>query len=286
MAALIVWLSADLLLSFRVADPNAVGFVFDGAASVDRFGRLVSFPSKSPIDCAAQDARTAVILAIGQSNIANHAERRVNSAFPARVVGFFHGRCMAAASPLLGASSDGGEWLTLLGDELIRSGRYDRVVIAPAAIGGAPIRRFADEDLAEMIDDVVASLTPRYRVTHVLWRQGESDFGDRIKAETYRALFMKIAMRLRDQGVAAPIFVAVATYCLPMRRDWTAGNPIALAQRSLPDEKLGIWPGVDTDAFDPSTTRIEECHLSARGQAELATAEAKIIEAYDSRGKR
>lgn len=245
-----------------------------GGPSYDRYGRLAAYPGKEIVACPAQDAATAVILAAGQSNIANHAEARIRTAFPDKVFGFYDGQCAPAASPLLGATNVGGEWLTLLGDALIRSGRYDRVVLVPAAVGGQPVFRFAEGDLGEMLDETATRVLERYRVTHVIWHQGESDYADETEPEAYRAMFLKIVGRLRARGIDAPVFVSVATYCPPMR-DWRDGNAIQAAQRSLPDEKLGVRPGVDSDAFDAKSSRSDNCHFAAAGQARMA--QAKVI---------
>lgn len=247
------------------------------APTFDRYGRLAAYPGKAAVACPAQDARTAVILAAGQSNIANHAAVRARTAFPGRVVSFYEGGCAEAASPLPGGTALEGEWLTLLGDELIRSGRYDRVVIAPASVGGQPIFRFAFLDLGEMLDATATALaTAHYRVTHVLWHQGETDYGDETPPEDYRRAFAAIVARLRAHGVDAAIFVSVATYCEPMR-NWSADNPIARVQRSLPDPAQNVWPGADSDAFDVATSRSDRCHLSADGQARMARAQAAVI---------
>ncbi len=259
-------------------------YALEADSGLDRYGRLASFPRKKEVRCPAQDARTAVILAMGQSNIANKTEAASRSAFPDRVLGFYRGACMEAASPLLGASGRGGEWLTLLGDALIRSGRYDRVVIIPAAVGGQRIGRFADGNLGGMLDETVEFASMTYRVTHAIWRQGESDFSTNTHPNDYRRAFLKMLARLRRKGIEAPVFVSVATYCAPMAA-WRADNPIEKAQKALPDEKLGVWPGVDTDAFDQNVARFDRCHLSRRGQELAAAGTAKALEAYDLRAK-
>lgn len=279
LALTIALLTASLGAAHPARAESPVGVSFD------RYGRLAAFPGKIEGACPAQDARTAVILAAGQSNIANHAAEPAKTHFPDKVFGFHDGRCAPAASPLLGATNIGGEWLTLLGDALIRSGQYDRVVIAPASVGGQPIFRFADGDLGVMLDETASKLAERYRVTHVIWHQGESDYADGTESADYRAMFRKIVSRLRAKGVDAPVFVSVATYCPPMR-DWKDGNAIQAAQRALPDEKLGIWLGVVSDAFDPKTSRSDDCHFSALGQAQMAEAQARAIIAHDRRGTR
>ena len=277
LLALLILSIAYLAFTLHRVDPNEPGFAYDGWPAYDRFERLARYPGKTPTACPGQTPRSAVILAIGQSNIANFAEKPAVTAFPDRVFNFFNGACFVARSPLLGAGGERGEWLTSLGDELVRSGRYDSVTIAPAAIGGVPISRFAYGDLGGMLDDTVEKLVAAHHVTHVIWHQGESDFRDGTSAPAYRAAFLKIAARLRDKGITAPIFVSVATRCLPMRSDWAAGNDIARALRLLPGGEAGLSPGVDSDAFDQSAAQYDACHLSAAGEAMLAARYANIF---------
>jgi hypothetical protein len=64
----------------------------------DQFGRLLSYPGNIEITCPIQDAKTAVLLLVGQSNAANYQGQRHQSADD-RVVNFVDGRCYRAASP-------------------------------------------------------------------------------------------------------------------------------------------------------------------------------------------
>ena len=52
---------------------------------------------------------------------------RLTTERPDAVVNFFEGKCYRAQSPLLGATAEEGEFLTLLGDRLVADG----VVVAP-----------------------------------------------------------------------------------------------------------------------------------------------------------
>jgi hypothetical protein len=263
-----------------VIDPDAPEYRVDLAAAVDRYGRLASFPGKAVVDCPAQDARTAVVLAMGQSNTANETETPRHSRFPGRVLSFYEGRCMEAATPFLGGTGQRGEWLTLLGDELIYSGRYDKVVIAMAAVGGRRIDHFADGDLGDMLSRTAEQITARYHVTHAVWQQGESDHAPATTELPYRRRFQKLVARLRERGVDAPLFVSVSTYC-GVIRSWQPNNPVQRALKALPDKRLGLWPGVDSDSFDQTTARFDGCHLSRSGQEAMAKAQAGLIKAYD-----
>ena len=246
---------------------------------VDGHGRLTFYPGKTVVPCPPQDPRMAVIFVAGQSNAANYGEKRQTTAFGDRVVAFFEGACTIAASPLLGADSNEGESLTPMADELIRSGRFDRVVLAPVAVGGTEIARWVDGDLAPVLRQALEAVQARYRVTHAIWHQGENDAWIGLSAADYKRQFDVLLGRWRAQGMAAPVFVSVTTRCYP---NWMADNPVALAQRSLPDRARGLHPGPDSDALLPAAAlRDGGCHHNAAGQAHLAKLLASALLAVD-----
>ena len=246
-------------------------------AAFDKFGRLAAYPGKEKAACPQQNARTVVILAIGQSNIGNFGAARLSTAYGARVVNFFDGACWIAGSPLYGADQTLGEALTPVSDRLIETGAADSVVLAVASIGGRTIADFARGPLRPMLDDAITSLGARYRPTAIIWHQGESDLALATSPENYRRDFDSIVARLRVQWPQAPVFVSVATKCLPMLRDWRADNAIATAQRQLVDPARGIFAGVDTDALFADGDRSDECHMARSGQEKFASAYAALI---------
>ena len=268
MSRLAFWLVVCLfvasagLLSVFLLRPAARVALFDG------HGRLVSYPGKVTTPCPQQDPRTAVIFVAGQSNVANYGERRQATAFRDRVFAFFDGACTIAGSPLLGADSHEGESLTPMADELIRSGRFDRVVLAPVAVGGTEIARWVEGDLAPVLRQALDAVQSRYKVTHAIWHQGENDALKGVSAEDYRRSFDELLGRWRAQGMTAPVFISVTTRCYP---GWMADNPVAQAQRALPDPARGLHPGPDTDSLlSPTELRGGACHHNAQGQARVA----------------
>ena len=269
------WLLVAVLAALGLLAWRLLG----GAPQVDGHGRLTFYPGKTVVPCPPQDPRTAVIFVAGQSNAANFGEKRQTTAFGDRVVAFFKGACTIAASPLLGADSNEGESLTPMADELIRSGRFDRVMLAPVAVGGTEIARWVDGDLAPVLRQALQAVQARYRVTHAIWHQGENDALIGLSAADYKRQFDVLLGRWRAQGMAAPVFVSVTTRCYP---NWMADNPVALAQRSLPDPARGLHPGADSDAELPSAElRGGECHHNAAGQAHLAKLLASALLAVD-----
>ncbi|MBI2767214.1 MAG: hypothetical protein HYX53_15060 [Chloroflexi bacterium] len=253
--------------------PRDAGTAAPGVGVYDADRRLVGYPGKAETPCPAQTARTAVILAIGQSNIANHAAVRVATRHPKAVLSYFDGKCYVAGSPMLGASGDGGEFLTLLADRLIDGDVYRNVIIVPSGIGGMPIALWQQNGhLNDMLLRALAGLPSGYKVTQVLWQQGESDFLLATPAADYVASFRSLVDVLARNGVDAPLYIAVSTKCGP----WTADNPIAVAQRSLVDNRH-VFLGVDTDALLGAKDRFDDCHLSESGQRKTAAAYAEAI---------
>jgi len=256
---------------------GASGHAADGVqpGAVDSLGRLTSYPGKKAVACPAQDGRTAVLLLIGQSNTGNHAEKKHASAYGARVLNFFDGKCYVAQSPLLGTTGRSGESWTLLGNKLLAAGVFRNVILIPAGIVGTPIIRWQKGgDLNEMLMGVLAMARQRYRITHVLWHQGEVDFIIKTGEDDYQRMFGSLLASLRDQGVDAPTFVSVATQCAP---DWIADNPIARAQKALPSRQQRLFAGVDTDKLVGVADRYDTCHFGAGGQEKFARAWRDII---------
>lgn len=252
------------------------------AEAAAKAGARVPDPAQAVVPCPPQTGRTMVALLLGQSNAANHSDRR-NAAGPS-VVSLFDGKCRAAADPLPGGSGDGGSLWPLLGEKLTRSGAFDRVVLVPAAINGAGIARWAPGgDLASWLAATVASLQGLYRVTHVFWLQGETDLLLETPAAAYQTMFGALRGRLREMGVDAPVHLTVSSgFCGRPKMGVPAppGNPVATAQRALIAAGRGTCGGPDTDALlSAPGDRHDGCHMSGQGADKLAAAWAGMLTA-------
>lgn len=234
----------------------------------DEFGRLNAYPGKTQVQCPMQTEQTAVLLAFGQSNSANYGGQRYR-AHDSRIVNFFNGKCYVAESPLLGAGGGLGESWTLLGNRLVDAGLYQQVVLIPAGIGASGIQRWATGgDLNKMLLAVLDDAAKTFRITHVLWHQGESDYGLGTSETVYISAFQSIVASLRGGGVAAPIYLATASF-EDHYRDWTKTNPVTMAQAKIPDGKT-IFAGPDTDADIVALDRYDGTHFGATGQEKFA----------------
>jgi hypothetical protein len=267
----------SLLAAVKARSTAADRYIFDQA------GRLESDDQKKAVACPQQTDRTAVLLLTGQSNAGNHGGQRFRSEHGDAVVNFFDGQCYVAASPLLGSDGISGEYWTELGNLLLDRGSFDRVVLAPAAISGSEVSRWAaGGDLNAAMIDTVSQLRRRgYRVTHVLWVQGEVDYVKRTNENDYRDRFGSLVSSLRSNGVAAPVYVAIATKCLGNSNGGTrfhsADNPVARAQLGLPDPGANLRSGVNSDALLGDGDRYDDCHFGASGAEKVATAWADLL---------
>lgn len=231
---------------------------------------------ESPILIEGERGRTAVIVVLGQSNAANHGSGRYVARQNVDNFNIYNSKCYRAADPLLGASGDGGNFATRLGDKLIEAGLFDRVILAPIAMGGTMVEQWADEGMFNRRIPVVirrlhdAGLT----IDFILWHQGEGNpgMGD-MEGRQYRKNLWEVISTFRRYGVEAPFFVALATLC---------GGPHANAeniragQKSAVDARVGIFLGPDTDTIGVEH-RWDGCHFNEIGLDMAASLWLEVI---------
>ncbi len=246
-------------------------------AEVDTLGRLTAWPGKTSVPCPAQTPGTAVILVLGQSNAGNHGEVAAAREPQPQVLNWHQGHCSMAASPLLGATGQGGEPWTLLADQLIQAhSGIDNVIIAPIVVAASGISRWVPGgDIDQQLLQDVRALQSTYRTTHVIWLQGETDFAAGTPQERYRSSLLSVIKTLRSVGVRAPVFVSVATRC-GAQAPWRADNEVAQAQTAVVNPDEHILPGVYLDQVLGSGDRFDGCHLSAQGLRTLSSAWARL----------
>lgn len=253
----------------------------------DDFGRLIAFPGKHPTECPAPGKSVAVLLSMGQSNSANHGEKLYQTKHPGRVVNFFDGVCYDASSPLLGATGERGEFMTLLADTLVDSGRFSSVVLIASGVGGTPVSRWQrDGDLNEMLLKAVEVVERQYQITHVLFHQGEADFRISTSAKVYASSFNSLKESLREIGVDAPFFVSISTRC---GRDahWIPDNPTASGQQMVVAGDSRVFLGANTDLLLlPADRADDECHFRESGQVKAAQSFALAIETFETEVER
>jgi hypothetical protein len=192
---------------------------------------------------------------------------------------YFDGKCYRASSPLLGAGAGLGlgETWTLLGNKLIEQGRFNRVILVPAGIGGTSVSEWASGGrLNPMLANVLEQARKTYTITHVLWHQGESDFTGGTSAMDYASRFLSVYATLRTHDVAAPMYVCLASWAGLEAPPWSKNNPIRAGQKSLIDGK-NIFAGPDTDILIGERDRFDGLHFSGSGQEKFAAKWLEIL---------
>jgi len=218
-----------------------------------------------------------VALVFGQSNAGNWGESR-KTASP-RVLSFFRGRWARAKDPLPGANGNGGSVWTRLGDKVIATKMYDRVIFVPAAIGATEISLWAPDGLLhkDLLRNVREAQQAGLTFTHLFWHQGESDAVLGTDKDNYQRQFIAMLSAIRALGVDAPAYVAVTTRC----GQYLPNESIRLAQIGLVNPSLGIFAGPDTDQLGPEY-RFDECHFSNAGLDAHADMWLQVMRDYDA----
>jgi len=220
---------------------------------------------REPVECARFGSgakRTAVLLTAGQSNAGNYGQMPIAPRDGVFNFDWFDGRCYRARDPLLGPDGNGGSVWTRLGDLLVSRGDYQQVLIAPIAVGGSALSRWLPGgDLhTRWVETKLKLDAAGIAVTHVLWHQGERDAQLGTSTEAYTEQFGALVATLRELGIDAPIYPAVASACRG-----PGSETIRSAQRALPLRFEGVRAGPDTDALADLVYRYDACHFSDAG---------------------
>lgn len=229
---------------------------------------------REQVDCSRfKLPGSAVILTLGQSNAANESTLAYQPGEGVYNFNFFDGRCYVARDPLLGASGQEGSVWSRLGDKLIRAGVYERVLIAPIAVGGTRVHTWTPDGLhfPRLIKVQEAFASQGLKPTLVLWHQGEADAKHTTKEE-YVERFTRMLEGMRSLGIDAPVYVAIASVCAHPGSD-----AIRAAQRQVAATLDNVFIGANTDELDRLRWRRDGCHFSAEGLEEHAKLWAEVL---------
>lgn len=233
---------------------------------------------RQPVELApAGPHRTAVLLTLGQSQTANAGETPF--APPAHVFNLnpFDGRLYIARDPLLGCTEEGGNFASRLGHLLVAERRWARAVVLPIGVGGSAVAEWVPGAVhhARLTAAAAVLRTAQLSPTAVLWAQGEADAVPGADGARYRANLLRVIGTLRELGIAAPVYVAVSTFCSPPCDGNTA---IRAAQRAMVSTADGIFAGPDTDRLGIAY-RFDHCHFTDEGLWTVARMWADVLPA-------
>lgn len=223
-----------------------------------------------------RDPETAVFLALGQSNAANHGDIPARTDRENYALNFLDMSVSQANDPLPGCSGTGGSIWSRLGNRLLEDGLFRRVLFIPVSFGGTFVKDWApggtmDRRLALALSRLyrAAGRTP-LPVTAVFWMQGEAEANlTTMSSGEYAGLLDSVITRLRERCVFAPVFVALTTHCV-VPESGTNHPEIRKGQAAATRADRGVLPGPDTDAVATAEDRHDGCHLSGLGMDKCA----------------
>lgn len=269
-------ISFILLMMFLLA--SAVGGLYlyekDGLdSSTGQMAQIVTVANETVVDCAKIAARKPfVILALGQSNAANHGARSDSVKRP--VLLFSDGKCIVATDPLPGGTGNGGSVWSRLPDYfrasqtsvLISVMGIDSTSIAEWTADQSPLKRRLMEHIESM---KVAGVLPHV----ILWQQGEADAQRGTTRDAYGAGLDRLERNLAQAGTDAVIVAALSTVC---RSPPNTAIRAAIKAKATNSSRFQVGP--DTDTLIDADSRIDGCHFSSTGLDQAAELWARELQ--------
>jgi len=220
-------------------------------------GRISDTSNYVEVDLKMADS-TGVFLTYGQSNSVNQGQ--IGYEVKEEVFMHFQGKTYEYKDPSLGGSGiDGSVW-GMVGDKLINSGAYKRVVFANSGLGG---RKLEELNKGKHFDYLVfnyQSLKDKFgKVDAILFHQGESEI-EPDNVDNYYKNFEEFISNLKAKGISIPIYLSRASYC------YSLNSKITEIQDSLIKEYEIVREGPNTDLLTDKKYRLpDNCHFSMAG---------------------
>lgn len=230
-------------------------------------------------------ARTLVLAAFGQSMAINQgptAYTPLNTA--AHALNPYNSLIYQAKDPEIGTWTlggvDGGNYLTMVADELITRDVFDRVILMPNNVGSSEV---LDWSPAGTLNQRVriAALQMMSRGWHrnplvdiaCIWDQGHDDNGTSL--DDYIARFLTVQNTMIGLGLDVPWFICCNSYS-----GGSINATITAAGAALVNSNANRFQGADTDSI--TDRQVDTIHLDDDGLAANAALWTDILEAHFS----
>lgn len=227
-----------------------------------KLDQIVRVTNEPLVDCSLIAAQNPlVILALGQSNAANHGERTSTPSNP--IILFANSKCILATDPLPGGTGSGSSIWSRLPRHLSMRNPKRPLVLSVIGIDATTITDWTSQQspLPRLLTAHVKSMKAFGLLPQVvLWQQGEADARLGTSSEAYGAGLGKLANYLTDAGSDAPILLALSTVC---RAEPNIAIRTAISTIALKNDRFKVGP--DTDALNAADMRFDACHFSITG---------------------
>ena len=247
---------------------------FDKVALEAKLDQIAGVGAEQRVSCASIAAQhPLIVLAIGQSNAANHGILAPGARQPVVLVA--EGQCIMAADPLPGGTGRGASIWQRLPQYFSRLEPQRPLVLAVMGVDATSIEDWVGENspLGGRLENQVKSMRALDLMPHlILWQQGEADARLGTTAAAYGAGLDKLAQILEQAGSNAPIVMARSTVC---RSSPYAAVRYAIEAKAASNPRFRLGP--DTDTLLGADLRQDGCHLSAQGLDRAAELWASTI---------
>jgi Carbohydrate esterase, sialic acid-specific acetylesterase len=225
-------------------------------------------------------ANAIVILAMGQSNSANHIEGALTEDSSKAAYMALNGKCYTISDPVLGGTGRGASLWP-------RVARWLSVEAAqPVIIIGAGAGSYGVQDWAFNVNGQMTyarNQAAQMRaigqcVDFVIWHQGETDNMNNMLGATYAYRLNAIFNALvTDNNPCQPVkfLVHLASRCTSYPID----DEVRLGQQSVIDTRSDTFLASDTDLLD-NTFRKDTCHFNETGNATVSRSLVDAIKAH------
>jgi len=236
-----------------------------------------------------EEEKVALVLILGQSNIANHGAYLDPFVYiPKSPVYYYNGDNIDIFTSPIGnkrhfASGNASSLFPYLGDMMVEKLDYDKIIFINAAIGGTTvsewvpnsgkcIKHVTGDDFIYsngLFDRIIEAKDISNKLglpfTHVLWHQGEDDNVHGTTKQDYKETFIKVKQGIRELNIEAPIYMARVSFTsaksIPMPR---FDENIIAAQNELIRENKDILEGPNTDVIGIED-RYDGSHFNKNG---------------------
>lgn len=208
------------------------------------------------------------ILAIGQSNVANHCGSPSESAFGEVM---YEGQIHQMKDPIFGGTGDLGSVWPRLANRLHDENLCERLRLTMAAQGNASIEEWAPGGAAFEIAAARLDAGDGDGVTHVIFQQGEKDTLLETAEQEYAERFLRL-----HEAISARIGVLPWIICQSSYRFGVTSAAVIAAQKHLAHAISAAVAGPYLDALG-SDFRSDDTHFNDAGLDVFAESLSKIL---------
>lgn len=179
------------------------------------------------------------------------------------------GTVSAASEPLLGVSGTKSTFSVEMGDNLLDTGRWAQIILAPISWDGSYSSQWRNGGAYySRVTSIISQIQAlALNVGAIIWMQGEQDAGITEDQSVYVSNVLNAFSAFRNAGIRAPIFVPLETWAFSSLQ--SNSTNIRAAQAALANPDMQIFTGPDFDTLG-NGFRQDGTHFNDPGKSAVA----------------